>query len=279
MPALPPLWKREFQKAVQESADRAAHQRDRQDEENSAAIARPLHDLVEEFKAYHEKQDRSEEESATRERITIAALILTVVFTFITVIIFHGQLDEMKKAYLPVKNQAIAAIAAAQAAKAAVELSDKTAERQLRAYVNVEGSSLTWKSGARASAIITIRNAGQTPAKNVSVRGLVATNEDAPPNRLPAYFGDTPSNFGMVADTSKATKIIGQAREETYTIFSTYIVEKGTIRKPAHLPGRIFIIGAVYYNDIFGIQRRTRFCIYYLALIESNYCAEHNDAN
>lgn len=96
MPALPPLWKREIQKAVKESADCAAQERVRNDKETSAAVALPLHDLVQEFKAYQERQGRESEETATRERVTIAALILTVVFTFLTVVIFHGQLSEMK---------------------------------------------------------------------------------------------------------------------------------------------------------------------------------------
>jgi uncharacterized protein (UPF0333 family) len=233
MPALPPLWKREIQKAVEESADRAAHRRDRQDKEDSAAISRPLHDLVQEFKAYQEKQDRSDEEAATRERVTIAALILTVVFTFITVIIFHSQLDEMKKAYLPVKDQAIAAVAAAEAAKAAVELSDKTAERQLRAYINVESVTLAWSGSVRSIAEVHIRNAGQTPAKNVIVRGIIADDHDAPPNRLPAYFGDSPANFGMgEPNSTKVTKVLGQGREETQNIVSsTLVTMKSILRK------------------------------------------------
>jgi uncharacterized protein (UPF0333 family) len=282
MPALPPLWKREIQKAVEESADRAAHRRDRQDKEDSTAIARPLHDLVEEFKAYQEKQERSDEEAATRERVTIAAIILTVVFTFITVIIFHSQLDEMKKAYLPVKDQAIAAIAAAESAKAAVELSDKTAERQLRAYINIESVTFAWSGVARSVAEVHIRNAGQTPAKNVIVRGIIADDHDAPPNRLPAYFGDFPSNYGMgQPDSSKITKILGQGREEISNIISiTVEATKSVLRKGKPVfPGRVFVIGAVYYSDIFGRPRYTRFCRYYLTPINFDYCAEHNDAN
>jgi hypothetical protein len=68
---------------MKESADSAARERLLNDEEKAAAIAQPLHDLVREFKAYQDKQDKENEGAATRERVTIAALIMTMVFTFL----------------------------------------------------------------------------------------------------------------------------------------------------------------------------------------------------
>ena len=187
----------------------------------------------------------------------------------------HETLTETKKA-------AEAAETSANAAKAAVELSDKTAERQLRAYINVESTSLAWSGITRSTASINIRNAGQTPAKNVIVRGIIADINDAPPNRLPAYFGDAPSSIGMgEPDSSKVTKILGQGRDETHGIYSSTIsFTKTPVRKGKPVfPGRVFVIGAVYYTDIFGKQRFTRFCLYYVTAADPNYCTEHNDAN
>ena len=59
---LPPLWKREIQKAVKESADSTAHEYSGKEKEAATAVASPLHDLLKEFKAYQEQQDKEGEE-------------------------------------------------------------------------------------------------------------------------------------------------------------------------------------------------------------------------
>jgi hypothetical protein len=180
---------------------------------------------------------------------------------------------------LETKKSAAAAEDSANAARAAVELSDKTAERQLRAYINVETTSLSWKKGV-AVAAISLRNAGQTPASSMVFRGIIATNDDIPLGAmLPSSFGDTPTNFIIGdQDTAKVTRILGQGREETFTIESagTPFVKKST---KTRFPRKLFVIGAIYYNDIFGKPRHTRFCIYYLSPEVGGYCTEHNDAN
>jgi hypothetical protein len=175
-------------------------------------------------------------------------------------------------------KQAEAATTSASAANASVDLAGQTAERQLRAYINVETVKLDWKNGVQSSAEVAIRNAGQTPANNVVVRGVIASSDEAAPNRLPAYFGNNPSNFGMVSDSSKVTKILGQGRQESYGIYSS-TGSKSKGRKPPPFPGRVFVVGAIYYNDIFGKRRYTRLCVYYLNPINWEYCAEHNDVN
>jgi hypothetical protein len=177
------------------------------------------------------------------------------------------------------KKAADAAEASAKAAKAAVELSDKTAERQLRAYINVETGDFNWNKG-NAAATIHLRNAGQTPASNMVFRGIIATNDDIPlGSMLPSSFGDIPANFLIGdEDTSKVTRILGQGREETFTIqWSVSPFAKKTA-KPK-IPRKIFVIGAIYYSDIFGKPRHTRFCLYYLNVLVGSWCTQHNDAN
>jgi hypothetical protein len=174
-----------------------------------------------------------------------------------------------------------AAQTSADAAKAAVELSDKTAERQLRAYLSIESISFSWilKNG---SAEVVIRNAGQTPASNMTVQGIIATGNDISQNgRLPAYFGNLPASFGIGGDPDpkKTTRVLGQGREETYTISAEPFTKNAPTEPFAAYPFRVFVIGAIYYTDIFGKHRYSRFCAYFLSVTHSAYCNEHNDAN
>jgi hypothetical protein len=98
---------------------------------------------------------------------------------------------------------------------------------------------------------------------------------------LPSSFGDVPGNFIMGdQDTSKVTRILGQGREETFTIRpqNTPFIKKAT-KTINRFPRQLFVIGAIYYNDIFGKQRHTRFCLFYLSPTVGDYCTRHNDAN
>ena len=68
------------------------------------------------FEAYREKKQSPEYRKERREIWNVRWLFLTVIFTFITAIIFYCQLREMKKVFEPVKDSAIAAKKAADAA-------------------------------------------------------------------------------------------------------------------------------------------------------------------
>jgi hypothetical protein len=209
-------------------------------------------------------------------------LVTWTALLFIATVINAGVLwktdNTLHDTLLETKKSADAAENSANAARAAVELSDKTAERQLRAYINVETTSINWNKGA-AVAEIGVRNAGQTPASGMVFRGIIATNDDIPLGALlPASFGDVPTNFIMGdQDVSKVTRILGQGREESFTVrLSSPFVKKGI---KAKFPRKLFVIGAIYYTDIFGKFRHTRFCVYYVSPEIGGYCTEHNDAN
>jgi hypothetical protein len=220
-------------------------------------------------------------QSAPIDRFT-GWLVAWTALLFIATVINAGVLWKtdatLHDTLLETKKSADAAEDSANAARSAVELSDRTAERQLRAYINVETTNLSWNKGAAVVAI-NLRNAGQTPASNMVFRGIIATNNDIPLGAmLPSSFGDSPANFIMGdQDTSKVTRILGQGREETFTIQSYSPFEKNNTK--SKFPRRLFVMGAVYYNDIFGKSRHTRFCLYYLSPAVGDYCTQHNDAN
>jgi hypothetical protein len=211
-------------------------------------------------------------------------LVTWTFLLFIATVINAGVLwktdSTLHDTLLETKKSADAAEDSANAAKAAVELSDKTAERQLRAYINVETTNLSWNKGV-ATVAVSVRNAGQTPASGMVFRGIIATNDDIPLGAmLPSSFGDAPANFIVGdQDVAKVTRILGQGREETFTIVSS---GAPFIKKPppkTKFPRKLFVIGAIYYNDIFGKPRHTRFCVYYLSPEVGGYCTQHNDAN
>jgi hypothetical protein len=98
--------------------------------------------------------------SALRERISNAALIATVALTGLTLIVFRMQLEEMQKAYAPIRDQAVAS-------QKSVELAERTAARQLRAYILFDGG-LVDRFGHGFMVKLAVKNSGQTPAYNLT---------------------------------------------------------------------------------------------------------------
>ena len=72
---------------------------------------------------------------------------------------------------------AMSATKAAAAAQASVEVTSRMAERQLRAYVNVETAMISWKENT-LFVEISFRNGGQTPAYDVATFAKTAIAEE-----------------------------------------------------------------------------------------------------
>jgi hypothetical protein len=85
--------------------------------------------------------------------------------------------------------------------------------------------------------------------------------------------------MGGEDDPKKVTRVLGQGKDETYTLQFSQELPRGSSKARANFPFRLFVIGAVYYTDIFGKQRYARFCIIYVTPAVGGYCTEHNDAN
>jgi len=95
---------------------------------------------------------------------------IVALFTAVLAIVSSCQWHEMKLAYPPLKDSADAAKKSAKAAQNAVELADKTAARQLRAYVWVKMNSVKYppkpKKADRIGIGFKMTNSGQTWAQN-----------------------------------------------------------------------------------------------------------------
>lgn len=291
---LPPLWKREIQKAVKEGADSAAHERRGQDGEASAAIASPLHKLVQEFKTYQEKQDREGEEKATRERVTIAALIMTVVFTFLTLVVFKGQLDEMKSTGVQTdtlietnRNLANAATQQASASAISAQTAQDTLLASQRAWVGpstakIEGAI---EAGKELKAVVTVVNTGREPGKNLfwDVVGIPTdTVEDH--NGVPSFIVrkyieacfNTPSQYRRQV-IFPSTGLGGGGFTFT-TPISAEKIDDGIVDGTKSL----LVQGCLAY-DAFGKTHHTAFCYFYNAKLTKpealNICTGGTDAD
>ena len=134
---------------------------------------------------------------------------------------------------------------------------EETAERQLRAHISVAPKDLHFlQQDAPAFATFAIKNNGLTPASDMRyVAALERLEFPLPENqgdlvapiigqRLPRQ----PVHPGAEV-IGEAIDVIGMNKKDFEEIFSG-------IGHP------LFIFGMVIYNDVFGIERRTKFCAY-----------------
>lgn len=77
--------------------------------EAPSEIALALQAISANVQALSEKQDQSGADKEVRERASLAALIATAFFTFLTLLIFARQLREMEKVYEPISKQSTTA--------------------------------------------------------------------------------------------------------------------------------------------------------------------------
>jgi hypothetical protein len=172
----PSLKKSEVAKPIDEAIDCDA---ERQELDNKKRFTEIV--AADSYNAQHNKPARNDKVRAFIDIATILLLFGTALFTGSAWWVFRGQLQEMERAYAPIKESAEAAKASAEAAKAsaeaakaAVELPDKTAERQLRAYVDISdiGINVTTVPGgndAKLIGVLVIKNFGATPSNNIEI--------------------------------------------------------------------------------------------------------------
>lgn len=155
-----------------------------------------------------------------------------------------------------------------KAAQAAIKATDKTAERQLRAYVFLESSVLEqhqprneWKIGTK------FKNFGQTPAYNMTLtveRSIVDISKEHPfePPELEPH--GTESDLGPGQDlvvSSELPDLVG----DTWGAYRA--------RQKA-----IFLWGRIDFTDAFGEKRWVKFRLYQVSGTNLNlgYCEEGN---
>lgn len=154
---------------------------------------------------------------------------------------------------------AIAASRAAVAAEKSVEVAGDTAARQLRAYVLVDSAALAFETGgflnpvptagARPVAQVRVRNSGQTPARGVTIRTALCLRP------LPI----DPSTLALQNPTVNSQADLGAGGGCNSMVTAPNILDGAIAAAIPAVRQGIFLIGEVVYQDIFGIERCTRF--------------------
>lgn len=151
---------------------------------------------------------------------------------------------------------ALAAAQAAKAADAAVEITERTAKQELRAYVGAEISEISFQSDAKNLPFkfrLKITNNGATPAYQVQIFSHV----DIHPVPLPDGFDLSKGRGG-----NNPSMAVVQPHSVTHgqSIASRMFdaTELGAIREGR--ARRLYVYGRVAYVDAFGQPQTTDFC-------------------
>lgn len=161
-------------------------------------------------------------------------------------------------------------------------------QRQLRAYVYIKPPPTGIQNvmaGKSPYAVVAIRNAGQTPAYNLKIRGN--TGFGTYPLMPSQTFIEAPYGGSMVLnpETEISTGGVISQREdvsESDRLKNASLqadldsIRDGKIR-------RLYLFGSITYTDAFGIERLSEYCFAYFGigpiLTDMNYCDRHNGQN
>lgn len=153
----------------------------------------------------------------------------------------------------------------ANAAEASVQVTRDSAQRQLRAYINVTDANVQFDPENFIIHIyIEIKNTGQTPAKNMRHSGAHS-------------IGAKPEFFTPASKTSDPTIDVGSNVKMNFSD-KTNIVSRARFNGVFQKSIPFYAFGAIYYNDVFGTRHLTKYRLY---LDDENRllpCAEGNES-
>jgi hypothetical protein len=190
--------------------------------------------------------------------IALAALVLLSIWVLIGLPIFysspsehvHGELLGVKYGewliFLATVALFVATVALVWATWALAAGAERTAQRQLRAYVHITETRLPQISvGAHPTVHASIKNAGQTPAYNVSICSFVVVA--SPDNQLPAF--EKSARQGTIPPG-----------EQWFTVNSAeHSLDSETLKDIQEGRKNLYFIGRIEYDDAFSHHRFTNF--------------------
>lgn len=123
-----------------------------------------------------------------------------------------------------------------------------TAERQLRAYVNIDTGKLEGlASGAFPEAVVTVSNSGQTPAYNVTVVGGIALGASFP--TLPSPVPPPVVTAATISPGASVAHVVRTPRALTTSDLTNLREGSRTL----------YVYGEIHYHDIYTKQRKTTY--------------------
>jgi len=270
--------------AYTQKRQNAAHKQweSQQHADNLAAINRVANELA----GTRQQEQRDDDKRAVREKLTIILLFATVFAAGLGDVFFYGQMQEMQRAYEPIRDSAEAAKTAAEAAteqsKIAtrqVESSEKATIQAQRAWVGptIAKIEVAPEVGKPIRVLIQYTNSGKEPALNFVYTGdiFAASPEDESNNvasaKVEAFFKGcreaTNLRSGQVVfpNVGNAEGLLTFTSKDEFVDQS--LIDGGTT---------LIAQGCFVYKS-FNVIRHTYFCFFFSSKrskIESlNYCA------
>jgi len=140
-----------------------------------------------------------------------------------------------------------------------VKGAEKTAERQLRAYVSVTSKGLDEQSEVQERYVhcLEVRNTGQTPAYDLKIESV--TNSLMHP--IPPEFCFPLDPLG----SNPSFMMLGASLGVEHVSYADQILDDGELllTKSPGSGRRVYTYGTVSYRDVFGHCRRTEFCYFF----------------
>jgi hypothetical protein len=171
-----------------------------QQHKDNIQIISAINRIADELIAAEKQEQNNDDGRKQREITTIILLIFTVIFTGLSDLIFFAT---MKHNDIAASTQHRDTAAAIEAARSANNISQDSANKQLRSYIGLSNSRDNSKAmppiaitqpraGESVQGWITLENFGQTPAYDIMVNvSISVVDVGAPPN-----WGDDISAFG-----------------------------------------------------------------------------------
>lgn len=130
------------------------------------------------------------------------------------------------------------------------QLSEKTAEKQLRAYISVDNAEITIIDGI-PKFFIEYKNFGITPAKNIRGQTKVIL--------LPQHFPESNINLSEILENSSIGTTLGT--NAALNMSDVILIATPELQQVKQKQQKIILIGCIYYQDCFGKDHKTNFAL------------------
>ncbi|MFN7127516.1 MAG: hypothetical protein ACK4OJ_00495 [Brevundimonas sp.] len=190
---------------------------------------------------------------------TLFGLGTTVALAYLSLGHSRAAANAAQSAVDKAQRQVDAALDALAVSRDAVETSERQGQTSLRAYLIPEIGCLdTLKVGEAPRIRLRIRNAGQTPARDVQVsiqtRFFAVTEPELPPFRTIDLTGDS--------------VLLGTHEPQTYIIPASFTLTRAQLRQLTAKTHCILAQTIVSYEDVFLERHETRFTQHFFGLGE-----------
>lgn len=180
---------------------------------------------------------------------------LAVGISLWAVLLVRRSLEQTREAIKETRRGTIAA-------ERSVEITADSAQRQLRAYVNVINANVEWKNNRIIKLCVHFKNTGQTPAKEC---------------RVYTGYGIGCPNSIPEPDTTEIVPVTVLGAGSNFSIDgTTFSIDDVDYRKIRNREMGFYVIGVFHYIDIFDKPHITR---YFLKLGKGDLLLPHTEGN